>query len=175
MVLKELPAAPVTIWDIGCGSGCLGIAIKKKRADCVVVLSDLSQEAVAVATRNAQRNGAEVAVRQGDLCTPFRGEKADIVVCNPPYVSEVDYGTLEPEVRDFEPKGALVGGQEGTEVYERLAQELPAYLNPGAKVYLEIGAGMGEKLKKLFMHHGWSANLLYDWSSHDRFMRLELQ
>jgi len=114
-------------------------------------------------------------IRQGDLCQPFEGEKADIIICNPPYICEADYATLEPEVRDFEPREALVGGKEGTEVYERLAKELPAYLNPGAKVFLEIGTGMGSKLKTLFVNSGWSCEVFNDWSSHHRFIRLEFQ
>jgi release factor glutamine methyltransferase len=176
MVIKELPPTPVVVWDLCCGSGCLGIAIKKKRPDCGVVLSDLSPAAVETAQKNAQKNGADVAVRQGDLCGPFRGEKADVVVCNPPYVSEEHYARLEPEVRDWEPRGALVGGGQGTELYERLAKELPPYLNHGAKVYLEIGTEMGCKLKNLFNEDCWGkVEVRTDWSSHERFMCLEFQ
>ncbi len=176
MIVKELPSAPVTIWDICCGSGCLGIAIKKKRPDCTVVLSDISSKALEAAAKNAQRNEVEIIIRQGDLCRPFENEKADIVVCNPPYISEAGYAALEAEVRDFEPKGALVGGKEGTEMYERLAKELPARMNRGARVYLEIGTGMGSKLKTLFEGGCWqSVQVLNDWSCHERFIRLEFQ
>lgn len=173
MILKELPSTPVTIWDICCGSGCIGIALKKKRPDCTVILSDISPKAVEIARLNAQNNSTDVTLRQGDLCLPFRGEKADIIVCNPPYISEADYTTLDPEVREFEPKLALVGGKQGSDLYERLAQELPPHLNPNAKVYLEMGAGMGAQLKNLLVNAGWSSvDILTDWSSHDRFLRL---
>lgn len=176
MVVKELPETSVTIWDICCGSGCLGIGIKKKRPDCSVILSDISVNAVEVAKKNSQKNGVNVAIRQGDLCKPFEGEKGDIVVCNPPYISEKGYATLEAEVRDFEPKEALVGGVEGTEFYHRLSRELPPLLNRGAKVYLEIGAGMGSKVKNLFDGPLWrSIDIINDWSSHQRFIRLEFQ
>ncbi|MGH2639084.1 MAG: N5-glutamine methyltransferase family protein, partial [Rhabdochlamydiaceae bacterium] len=84
-ILKELPLSPVVIWDMCCGSGCLGIALKKKRADCTVILSDLSLKAVEMTQRNAQKNKVEVVVRKGDLCQPFQREKCDFVVCNPPY------------------------------------------------------------------------------------------
>lgn len=167
-IVKELPSNPVTIWDICCGSGCIGIALKKKRADCTVVLSDLSPQALQVAKRNGEKNGVDIALRQGDLCHPFQGEKADVVVCNPPYISEKDYLSLDPEVREWEPKTALVG-----DLYGRLARELPPLLNPGAKVYLEIGTGMGESLKQLFLKNGWnSIEVIQDWASHDRFIKL---
>lgn len=172
MILKELPPTPVTIWDICCGSGCIGIALKKKRPDCSVILSDISPKAVEVAERNALLNDTSVTIRQGDLCHPFHGEKADIVVCNPPYISESDYSTLDPEVLNFEPKLALVAGSQGASFYERLARELPPLLNPGATVYLEIGASMGAQLKNLFTSAGWSVDLLQDWAGHDRFLRL---
>ncbi|MGD0665348.1 MAG: peptide chain release factor N(5)-glutamine methyltransferase [Rhabdochlamydiaceae bacterium] len=168
LILKELPSTPVTIWDICCGSGCIGIALKKKRPDCTVILSDISPKAVEIARQNAEKNSADVTIRQGDLCLPFRGEKADIIVCNPPYISEADYITLDPEVRDFEPKLALVG----TDFYVRLAKELPTHLNPGSKAYFEIGTGMGAQLKELFVNADWSSvDVLKDWSSHDRFLK----
>jgi release factor glutamine methyltransferase len=168
MVIKELPQRPVVVWDICCGSGYLGVVIKKKRPDCTVVLSDLSPKAVEVAKRNAVRNEVDVDIRIGDLCSPFQGEKADIVVCNPPYVTEEEYSKLEPEVRDWEPKMALVG-----DLYERLAQELPPLLNPNSMIYLEMGTGMGNKLKTLFSHLG-PVEILKDWAGHDRFLKSKI-
>jgi len=170
-VIKELPEEPCVIWDICCGSGCLGVAIKKKRPDCIVILSDLSEEAVKIAKENGQRCGVDVEVRQGDLLGPFEGDKADIVICNPPYISERDFQGLGLEVKEWEPKMALVGGVTGFEFYERLAAELPLYLKSGAKVYLEIGAGMGKGIKEMFSSLKWgSVEVTQDWASHDRFV-----
>lgn len=167
-IVKELPQEPCTVWDICCGSGCLGIAVKKKRPDCRVVLSDLSEKAVGIAKENAETSGVELEVRQGDLLQPFQGMKADVVICNPPYVSESDYQRLETEVKDWEPKMALVGGPSGFEFYERLAKELSPYLNPGAKLYLEMGTGMGNRIREIFSQ--WShVEVLQDWALHDRF------
>jgi release factor glutamine methyltransferase len=169
-IVKELPEGPCAIWDICTGSGCLGLAVKKKRPDCTVILSDLSETAVEIARGNAKRCEVEVEVRQGDLLGPFCGAKADVVICNPPYISERDYLELESGVRDWEPKMALVGGVTGFEFYERLARELPAYLNEGARIYFEIGTGMGEEIKKIFVSSGWnSVGIMQDWASHDRF------
>lgn len=171
-ILKELPATPVEIWDVCTGSGCIGIALKKKRPDCKVVLSDLSTEALAIARENAEQNGVEVELLQGDLLKPFQG-KADIIICNPPYISEKDFTKLDREVREWEPKSALVGGPSGLEYYQRLAVDLPRYLNPNGKVYFEIGTGMGEQVKNLFLSPSWkSQQIAQDWSSHDRYLIL---
>ncbi len=170
-IIKELPKTPVEIWDICTGSGCLGIAIKKKRPDCRVVLSDISSKALEIAKENAGLNQVETEVVQGDLLAPFQGRKADVVVCNPPYIFENDYHTLDREVRLWEPKIALVGG---LKCYQQLAETLPNHLHPGSKVYLEIGAGMGDQVKNLF--NGWKKKEVFqDWSSHDRFVYLELE
>ena len=123
-------------WDICCGSGCLGIGLKKAHPHLDVTLSDLSAEALALAKKNADLNELSVNFLSGDLLAPFAGKKADLVLCNPPYVTEEEYASLDPEVKNYEPKMALLGG---LTFYQRLSQELPKYLNPGAKIFLEIG------------------------------------
>lgn len=158
------------LWDICCGSGCIGIALKKRFPELQITLSDISPEALKVARENAEKNGVEVRFLQGDLLTPFKNEKADFIVCNPPYVSAKEYPNLDKEVLDFEPRLALVGGEQGTEFYERLAKELPAHLNPHAKVWFEIGYQQGDEILRLFGHQG---KLEKDWSNQDRFFFLE--
>lgn len=173
-IVKELPAHPVEIWDLCTGSGCIGIALKKKRPDCKVVLSDISPDALALARENALQNGVEVEFVQGDLLQPFQGKKADLIVCNPPYIAEKDYLGLDREVREWEPKTALVGGPSGFEFYQRMASVLPHYLNPRGKVYFEIGRGMGEEVKNLFTSSVWkNPRVDPDWSSQDRYLILE--
>ncbi len=162
-----------TLWDICCGSGCLGIALKKKFPTLHVVLSDISSDALELARENAQRNEVDVTFLQGDLLAPFEGLQADWVVCNPPYISQGAYAELDPSVRNFEPVGALVGGERGTEFYERLAAQLPPFLAAQAKVCLEIGFDQGEALKNIF---NWGSQTLQkDWSGRDRFFFLEKQ
>jgi len=171
-IVKEISETAVEIWDVCTGSGCIGIALKKKRPDCKVILSDISKEALLVAKENAEKNGVEVELLQGDLLQPFQG-KADIIVCNPPYISEKEYATLDREVREWEPKIALIGGMQ---FYERLSHELPRYLHPHGKVYFEIGTGMGKQIKNLFTSVHWkTVQIAQDWSSHDRFLFLETE
>lgn len=151
-----------TLWDVCCGSGCIGIALKKANPDLQVFLSDISKDALNLAAENAKLNGVEVTFLHGDLLEPFKGRKADWIVCNPPYVSEEEYRHLDASVKDFEPKLALVGGPRGTEYYERLAASLPE----GAHVFFEIGSMQGKPLQELFP----SAKLECDWAGHPRFL-----
>lgn len=168
LIIKQLPETKVTVWDLCCGSGCLGLSIKKRCPQAEVVLSDVSAEALAVAKENA--GDLEVTFLEGDLLKPFSG-KADVVVCNPPYITSEEYEELEDEVKLYEPKGALVGG---LTFYERLEKELPAYLNESAKVFFEIGAGQGPALLEIFSESHWlQKKCEKDWSGHDRFFFLE--
>jgi release factor glutamine methyltransferase len=162
------------LWDVCCGSGCIGIALKKRFPALQVTLSDLSEAALEIAAINAKRNEVDVQLLQGDLLAPFKGQKAHFFVCNPPYIAQKEYTDLEKEVRDFEPKLALVAGERGTEVYERLASDLPSYLHAKAKVWLEIGYQQDEALFELFKAAPWrDQKLEKDWSGHPRFFLLE--
>src|SRR3990167_1774538 len=154
-----------TLWDLCTGSGCIGIALKKANPKLNVILSDISAEALSLARENAVRNEVEVQCVQGDLFEPFRGGKADVIVCNPPYIAASEYSKLEPSVRNFEPKLALVAGEKGIEFYERIQRDIDAYLNPKGTLYLEIGESQGKQLFALFP----SGELLNDWAGRPRF------
>lgn len=164
----------LVVWDLCTGSGAIAIALKKTFPHFHVAASDLSEKALALAKENSEANGVEISFYQGDLLTPFQNKKADVIICNPPYISEKDYFTLESEVRDFEPRIALLGGVSGLEFYERLAQELPFYLNLGAKIFFEIGKDQGNSLQNLFQTPFWKRVYIEkDWAGHDRFFFLE--
>lgn len=174
--LAKVDLAGKVLWDICCGSGCLGIALKKKFPDLKVVLSDLSPSALAVAQHNAEKNGVEVEFKQGDLLHPFGGEKAHYFVCNPPYIPEHEFSGLSKEVSQYEPRMALISGPTGLEMYQRLADELPAHLSSKAKGWLEIGYSQGEAVKCLFKGSFWKvARVEKDWAGHDRFFFLETE
>lgn len=162
------------LWDICCGSGCIGIALKKRFPELDVTLSDISSDAVRVARRNAQLNQVSVRILEGDLFQPFGSEKAHYIVSNPPYISEDEYLTLDKEVKDFEPKLALVGGVEGTEVYEKIAHSLFSYLEPEFKVWFEIGYLQGERMLEIFKNWLKGKQIVEnDWSGNNRFFFLE--
>lgn len=164
------------LWDLCTGSGCIGISLKKSLPHLDVVLSDLSPKALEVASLNCLKNGVTASLKCGDLLIPFEGQKADVIVCNPPYVSESEYEGLESSLRWFEPKIAFVSGPSGLEMYERLAAQIHRFLNPGGRVFFEIGAGQGNAIKKIFTQDCWVFKEVYpDWSGKDRFFFLEMQ
>ena len=164
------------LWDICTGSGCIGLGLKRACPTLSVVMSDFCPKALAVARQNAERNQLAVELRLGDLLEPFRGQKADYIICNPPYVSRQEFESLSPSVRDHEPHRALLAGEKGTEFYERLARELPAFLNPGAHIFFEIGCSQGEAIQEIFSTTPWRAfSLMKDWAGHNRFFFLEIE
>ncbi len=167
--LQEMPLENKALWDMCCGSGCIGLALKTRFPQLTVCLSDMSPEALATAQNNAQ---VEVRFKQGNLFAPFVGEKCDFFVCNPPYVTEKEFAQLSSEVKDWEPKTALVSGPTGLEYYARIATDLRSHLNPSGLAWLEIGAGQGPSVQALFEAKGWQCQIKPDWSGHDRFCLL---
>lgn len=174
--LMHLNTAEHVLWDLCCGSGCIGIALKKRFPQLHVILSDISCAALAVAEENAHANGVEIELREGDLFTPFNNERCHFFTCNPPYVSEVEFPHLQKEVRDYEPRSALVGGCDGLSIYRRLAETLPQHLHQGGKAWLEIGACQADPVKTLFAQGFWKTMCTdRDWSGRNRFFFLETE
>lgn len=165
-----------SLWDICCGTGCIGIALKKRFPNLTVVLSDISPEALQLAQENAKRNNVDVAFLKGDLLVPFAGKMTDYIVCNPPYVAENEYAGLDIEVRGHEPRLALIGGPTGLEFYERLAAELPRHMKPAGKVWFELGKGQGSAIQNIFNKLPAKVSRIeQDWAGHDRFFFLEIE
>ncbi|CAG9045852.1 Release factor glutamine methyltransferase [Chlamydia abortus] len=161
-----------TFYDVCCGSGCLGLSIKKYCPNVQVILSDICPKAVAVAKINASKNHLQVDVLEGDLFAPFSCP-ADAFVCNPPYLSFDEIMQTDPEVRCHEPWKALVGGSSGLEFYERIARDLDTILCPGGVGWLEIGYSQGERIKRIFANHGVHGSIHQDLSACDRIFFLE--
>jgi release factor glutamine methyltransferase len=138
---------PVVV-DIGAGTGAVGLGIKRVRTDARLHAVDVNPQAVELTQRNADRNRLVIDVYLGDLFEPLPAEMkgtVDLVVSNPPYVTEAEYEELPPEVR-ADPYEALVGG---TEVHARLAEEAPAWLKPGGWLVVEIGASQAATVSLL--------------------------
>ncbi|MDP9360113.1 MAG: peptide chain release factor N(5)-glutamine methyltransferase [Acidobacteriota bacterium] len=123
------------VLDVGAGSGCVAISLERERPDLEVVSIDLSVAALAVAARNARTHGSRVRFAASDALDAIHGD-FDLIVSNPPYIPAAEIETLETEVRDHEPHGALTAGPRGTEVIERILDARRAPL-----VMLEIGFG----------------------------------
>ncbi len=148
-------ARQATIVDVCTGSGCIAVAIARLRPHARVLAIDLSSSALHVARRNAIRHGVgeRITWLEGDLLGPLAEQGVeglvDVIVSNPPYIAEAEWATLQPEVKLFEPRGALVAGPQGTELHERLLQEAARYLAPGGVVFLEIGGGQARGLRRI--------------------------
>lgn len=131
--------------DLGTGTGCIAIALAVERPDLLVRALDASLAALEVAGRNVRRHGlaGRIDLVHGDLACPpeeWRG-MLHAVVSNPPYVPAADWSTLEPEVRDHDPRSALVPGPTGLEAYRALAPAAKRLLRPGGALVLELGYG----------------------------------
>jgi release factor glutamine methyltransferase len=170
-----------TIVDACTGSGCIAVAIARLRPRAQVIATDLSPSSLNVARLNATRHAVcqRIAWLEGDLLGPLadRGLKGriDVIVSNPPYISEADWATLQPEVRLFEPRGALVAGPRGTELQERLLQEAGQYLSPGGALIMEVGSGQAHAVRRIVdeMPRHRFHRLVYDAAGLERVVIVE--
>jgi release factor glutamine methyltransferase len=116
---------------------------------------------------------------EGNLLGALVGQRlegqVDVIVSNPPYIAEADWATLQPEVRLFEPRGALVAGPKGTELHERLLREAGRYLSPGGALILEIGAGQAWTIRRIVQQlSGYRFHrLVYDAAGLERVVIVE--
>lgn len=136
--------------DIGTGSGAIAISMKLECSALTVIATDLSQDALATAQKNAQRLEADIDFRLGDLTAPLAGEKLDVVLSNPPYIAFDEAQEMSNVVLEHEPHSALFAEEDGLILYRKLAEQLPAYMNKPALIGLEIGYTQGEQVAKFF-------------------------
>lgn len=137
--------APEVIVDLCTGSGALALALKKTFPVAAVFATDISPDAVEVASLNRFRTGLHVYIAEGDLFDPLPAAilgTVDLIVTNPPYVAEVDFGGLPREVQR-EPRVALVSGPSGLEVIQRIGAVAAQWLRPGGVFVCEIGETQG--------------------------------
>ncbi len=143
---------------VGTGCGCIALALAQEGAFARVTAVEHSPEAAALARENVERvrPRTPVEVREGDLLEPLRGERFRAIVSNPPYLSEADYGALDPSVRCFEPRDALVSGSEGLDATRALFAGAAALLEPGAVLVLEIDARRADQVRALARTYRWA-------------------
>lgn len=149
-VLKLLPETSLDVLDIGTGTGVLAITEKLERPADSVTATDLSKEALLVASQNAKNLKADVAFKQGDLFAPVMNEKFDLILSNPPYIGLDELNVMDQSVIDHEPRLALFAEEEGYSIYNRLADTIANHLNTKARVFLEIGYTQGERVSERF-------------------------
>lgn len=148
------------ILDLCCGSGCIGLAVASRVRDARVTMADLSMEALAVAKKNCASNKLSGRVRcvQANALEPapqFLG-KFDMIVSNPPYITGEEMKQLPDSVRDYEPRMALYGGEDGLDFYRAIADNYTSALKPGGYLCLEFGMGQGDDVCAILEDHGYT-------------------
>ena len=157
LALRAFPEAmPFQVLDHGVGSGAILLAILAERPAAKGLGVDVSEEALAVARENAANLGLgrRTALLRGDWTAGLADESFDLVVSNPPYIASTEIETLEPEVRDHEPRLALDGGADGLDAYRFLAPEILRVLKPGGIFAVEIGHRQKQDVEPLFRKAG---------------------
>ena len=158
LVLQEQQGREKKLLDLCTGSGCIAISLAVKGGYESVTATDLSEEALKVAERNAKTHQKKIIFRQGVLFSALPRTEAgtfDIITSNPPYIPTAVIATLEPEVREHEPMMALDGTEDGLRFYRQIAQEAGTWLKPGGAIYLEIGYDQGEAVSGLLREAGF--------------------
>jgi release factor glutamine methyltransferase len=145
---------PLRIADLGTGSGAILLALLAELPNAFGIGTDVSVQALFVARDNARRLGFPRAQFVAcNLAAALRGT-FDVIVSNPPYIASADIAALTPEVRDFDPPGALDGGSDGLDVYRLIAAAAPALLAPDGVLVVELGAGQADAVAALFAAGG---------------------
>jgi release factor glutamine methyltransferase len=142
--------------DVGTGSGCVALALAAEDPFVRVVASDVDPEALAVARRNAVRHDLQRRVEfvLSDLFADLGERPFDLIASNPPYIPAWEYEALEPNVRDYEPRLALFGGDDGLDVYRRLIPGAALLLRPGGTIALEVGLGQAREVAAIIAASG---------------------
>ncbi len=161
------------ILDVCCGTGCILLSLLHFSNNTRGVGVDLNEHAVELSRENAENLGLskQCEFLVSDMFENVTG-KYDRIVSNPPYIPRDIIETLEPEVRDYEPKKALDGGVDGLDFYKILASEAKDYLKRGGIIYMEIGYDQGPAVKELFEQNGYkNVEILKDLAGLDRVIR----
>jgi len=166
-----------SVLDVGTGSGCIAVSLQKRLSRAGITATDISEGALAVARRNAERHEAPIEFLRGSLFAPVAGRHFDMIVSNPPYIPTADILSLEPEVRDYDPLTALDGGDDGLDIYRSLIPASAEYLNPGGWLLVEIGIGQASDIKKIFRDTGSFCETIValDTSSIERVVGAQLK
>jgi len=152
-VLKCYPdkEQELSILELGVGSGCLLSTLLCELPKATAVGVDVSEGALKVARKNIEMHhlSERVVLQQSHWFESVKG-KFDLVISNPPYISEQDYRELQPEVKNHEPQQALCAGQDGLECYREIAQKVENYLHGGAYLFLECGQGQSKEIRSIY-------------------------
>lgn len=157
--------------DLGTGSGCIVISLMKNAHGMTAIGSDISKQALLVAKENGKLHEVDIDWIRSNLYENITG-RFDLIVSNPPYIAQADILELMPEVRDFEPVGALDGGVDGLEFYRQIVAQSKDYLNKDGYLYLEIGYDQGPAVTNMMCAAGYrEVSVIKDLAHHERVVK----
>ena len=147
------------VLDLCAGSGCVGLAVASQCKNARVILGEIDEGALRICRQNIRRNGlsGQVVPLQMNALekpSPQLGE-FDCIVCNPPYIPTAEIETLDVSVRDYEPHLALDGGEDGLDFYEVICEKWRNVLNPGSRLYFEVGIGQADSVLRIMRNVGF--------------------
>lgn len=170
---------PLRIVDVGTGSGVIAITLKLEWSDAEVFATDISEEALQVAKKNAAEWNADVAFLQGNFLEPLieREMVVDILVSNPPYIAETERNVLSDTVKNYDPELALFAGDDGLSAYKEIIRQAKRVVRPGGLIAFEIGHEQGNAVKKLLMEtFPYSdVDILQDINKKDRIVTAKIE
>lgn len=162
-----------TVLDIGTGSGAIAVTIQKE-SNAKVTAVDISNKALKVAKKNAKKNDVKVEFIHSNIFSKLKERMFDVIISNPPYITNEAYLGLDKTVKDFEPKLALVGGDDGLDFYKEIVKNAHKYLKNNGKIFFEIGYDQGEAVKTLLTESGYkNVTLKKDLYKNDRIVYAE--
>ena len=169
-VIDKIGDKKTTVADICTGSGCIGISIAHYKKNTDVELFDISDIALETAEKNIKRNNMSDRVKsyKMDILNEYPKKKYDVVVSNPPYIVKAVIETLQTEVKDYEPRIALDGGEDGLVFYRRIAETAHNFLKKGGLLAFEIGYNQGESVRGLMQNDFYDTEVIKDLNDNDR-------
>ena len=164
----ELSDTNLSLIDLGTGSGCLAISIALERPNFKIFASDISPDALKIAEINSRYHKTPITFIKSDWFSKIN-RTFDIIIANPPYISENEYSSLPIDIRRFEPKIALTAGIKGLDCFKKIIKEFHKYLKPNGKIFMEIGYNQKRIIEELFIKYGYkNINFFNDLSGKAR-------
>lgn len=160
--------------DLCCGSGCLGLSIKKHNNNVSLTLSDISNKALRVCKKNAKLLDVDAKIVKSDLFNNIT-DKFDMIISNPPYIETKTIKTLEKKVQKYDPKLALDGGEDGLTFYKLIEQNINNFLKQNGYLIIEIGKGQKDDVVNIFCKNFVVKNVVKDYNGIDRVIIFQLK
>ena len=164
------------ILDVGTGTGCIAVSLAKHVENAVITAVDISHDALTLARGNAEAHDVSINFKEHDALKPWPTDYLntfDIIVCNPPYVSFPEYQSLQPEIKEHEPKISLLGGNDGLEFYRKFANISTTLIKSNGYLFFEIGERQASSVKNIYAEVGFSGFQVFeDLAGKDRVLRM---